>query len=425
MTSSSDNAEINGLIDHLIESRALGRSPIYVKLLNYFAEQSAQGKTCNEYSVAIDVFEKEADYDVTADSTVRVYIYNLRKKLDTYYTDLGNNEARQLYIPKGEYRLLVRDNVQNENTTSSSINAAARVQPPSKLKFAFLVLTSVVLSSLITAWLLQSKESATDENYTAQQRNFWGGILTDNKPTMIVIGDYFIFAESTDSGEQVRLVREFDVNSAEDLRRKNQQIQKLGQQSEPKLNSNRFDLGLTYLPRGSAYALARIQQLLQTTNKLPRISMMSELSAEDLRANHIIYIGYISGLGVLESYAFANSRFEIGMTYDALIDTETNTQYRSDFIEASNNISFTDFGLISSFSLYGNNRVIALMGTRDAGLMEMSDIAITQSLLDRLKLEGDDNLSYEALFEVDGFNLTNIKSKLLVSDYMYSKSATD
>ncbi|MBX2848126.1 MAG: helix-turn-helix domain-containing protein [Acidiferrobacterales bacterium] len=425
-TISSNQEEILNLIDKLVASGALGRSPVYEKLLKYFAEQNTHGKACSEFSIAVDVFEKDQDYDITADSTVRVYIYNLRKKLETYYQDLGKNETLQLYIPKGEYRLLVRNTKADDSTNlidetnqtqplSSAINTeyTEKTNSFSKLKFGSFILLAMLATALCTAWLLNPTDR-DETDFSEQQLNFWGGILNDNKPIMIVVGDYFIFAEEQDNTNEIRLVREFDVNSAQDF------LRKTDKQSDDLTTNRRYDLGLTYLPRGSAFALARVQQLLGQANKTPRISMMSELSADDIRANHIIYIGYLSGLGVLEGYVFANSRFEIGDSYDDLIDTQTLTYYRSDFIEATEDRNFTDFGTISSFSLAANNQIVAITGTRDAGLMEMSEVAIANDLLDRMQLTTEGGSAYEALFEVDGFNLTNISSELIISGYMFS-----
>lgn len=416
--------QIQHLINQLVDSGTLGRSPIYAKLLNYLAEQSVDGKICSEFSIAVDVFDKDSDYDITADSTVRVYIFNLRKKLNNYYDEVGKNEAQQLYIPKGEYRLLVRetnannidstfeqltpsdDNIKSDNIVSNHIN-----DRNNNLKYGLFTLAAVIITALVTSWLISP--TAQEITFSDQQEYFWGGILADNKPVMVVVGDYFIFAESGEFANEIRLVREFDVNSVEDLERKNQRLQNLPTSE----TTERYDLGLTYLPRGSAYALVRVQQLLQKADKTPRVIMMSELSAEDLRANHIIYIGYFSGLGVLEGYVFAESRFEVGDSYDDLIDTETMTHYRSDFIDAEEDRNFTDFGTISSFSLAENNQIISIAGTRDAGLMEMSDLAIAANLLERMQLTGKSGSAYEALFEVDGFNLTNISSKLLINSY--------
>ena len=52
----------------------------------------------------------------------------------------------------------------------------------------------------------------------------------------------------------------------------------------------------------------------------------------------------------------------------------------------------------------------------------MADIAITPNLLEQMQLTDEaDNLNYEALFEVSGFNATNISSTLIVSGNMMSE----
>lgn len=404
----SDRQDLEPLIDKLVKNRALGRSPTYEKLLKYLAQATTSGEVCSEYSVAVDVFGKEDDYDVTSDSTVRVYIHNLRKKLDTYYSGVGKEEKHQLIIPKGEYRLAI-------NTLETKPALTENLSPPS-LSFSNLIAAG--LGAIVTAAILfffYNDRPETTIQLSEQQSKFWGNVLTDPKPVMIVLGDYFIFAESDTDG-QTRLVREFDINSAVELRHENSLPS-----SEPDLM--RYDLGLTYLPRGSAYAVAKVQHVLQTSDKTARIRMMSEFSADDLRNYHVIYIGYLSGLGVLETYAFANSRFAVGHSYDELFDRETNETYRSNFIQAQGNLDFTDFGLIASFplsqdTLIEGNQVVILAGTRDAGLMEMSDLSIAHNLLDRMKLSTTGGHSFEALFAVDGFNLTNVTSELIVSDYM-------
>lgn len=412
-TSRNSQEDFDLLIEKLVSARALGRSPTYQKLLNYLAEKTLCGAVCSEYCVAIDVFEKDAGYDVTADSTVRVYIHNLRKKLEAYYTGLGEYETKRLSIPKGEYRLMISD------------VKAKTVSPTQQSKTTPSYFSTIIAAGLgallgiIIMLSFFSNRSMHEEKFSVQQSQFWGGILTDDKPVMIVLGDYFIFAEQNDNNE-IRLVREFDINSAADLRHKNSNF------PDPisTTNKGQFNLGLTYLPRGSAYAVAKLQQLLQKTNKTPRIHMMSEFSADDLRANHIIYIGYLSGLGVLENYVFNNSRFDVGVNYDSVIDIETGKTYRSDFIEAGDDWNFTDFGALSSFSVDGNNKVVALTGTRDAGLMEMSDLAISPNLLSRMQLSSDEAESFEALFSVNGFNLTNVTNSLIVSGYKLPTDAS-
>jgi len=397
---------LQSAVERLKRVGALGRSPAYVKLLDYLAETTIAGSPCSELSIAFEVFNKDENFDVASDSTVRVYIYNLRRKLDVYYSGPGSVDEIKLIVPKGEYRLLVE-----------------RVKPVSKLinlkeswgqNIHSIGLASVglVVGAMLTFLLMVEADSK--HQFSDEQLAFWGDILTDDRPVLVVVGDYYIFGETGENGE-TRLVREFDINSESDLRGKlKAQTRGVGAGSIDK----HFDLALTYLPRGSVYALASVQKILQLAEKTPRITMMSEFSAEDLRANHVIYLGYISGLGVLERYTFSASRFDIGYSYDDLADAVTGEHYSSNFIAAEGDRNFVDYGLIASFSVAENNQVVILTGTRDAGLMEMSELAITPDVLSKMELSVNETSAFLSVFKVNGFNLTNISGELINSEYL-------
>ena len=414
------------LVKQLADSKALGRSQVYAKLLRYLANQSIQGKACTEYAVAIDVFDKNDDYDVSVDSTVRVYIYNLRKKLETYYADKGRNETKQLCLPKGEYRLIVKDVVQNDATNltppeapveTPAINPDKRNLLSSKqLSFFKLTVFSIgliLLTVLITLVLSKStSKQTTSSTFSEQQVVFWGEVLNDEKPVMLVIGDYFMFGESANKLNEKRLIRELDVNSTQDLLYKNEALS-LEQKDV------RFDLGLTYLPSGSAHAIAKIQQLLQPSNKIPTVRMMSELNSADLRMSHIIYIGHLNGLGILEDYIASNSRFIIGINHDVIVDTKSDQLYSNSIIDAKKETKLVDYGILSSFPLTKESKLVILTGTGDVGLKAVADIAINKDIMNLLKLNASDkqvNMATETLFQVTNA-LSGIDSQLLISDY--------
>ena len=77
---------IQNEVNRIVESRALGRSPVYQRLLEYLANQSEKNVVASEVDIATDVFERD-DFDSSNDSTVRVYLHNLRQKLDAFYTE--------------------------------------------------------------------------------------------------------------------------------------------------------------------------------------------------------------------------------------------------------------------------------------------------------------------------------------------------
>lgn len=406
-----ENIEFQSLklaVEKICASGALGRSPTYAKLLEYLAEASESGVICSEVSLAIDVFNKGEDFDVTSDSTVRVYVHNLRQKLNNYYEQTGKEDSVRLSIPKGAYRLTI------EHTSSGVKTEKTNHLPLTSGKSGFIYAALGFILALPIVYFASIKNHAEQHLVSEEQSLFWGGMLSDDKPIMIVIGDYYIFGENTQYGD-IRLVREFDINSEADLRRAINQ-----NQDDTADTSSRFDMGLSYLPRGSAYALSRIQENLARTHKKARVTVMSEFDAEDLRSNHIIYLGYLSGLSVLESYTFSASRFDIGFSYDELIDGSTQYRYTSDLIEAEEDRNFVDYGILSSYPNGEGHQIVVVAGTRDAGLMEMSDIAVAPSVLKYMGLDIENHGPLISLFEVYGFNLTNISSTLIGSEYIES-----
>ncbi len=138
----------------------------------------------------------------------------------------------------------------------------------------------------------------------------------------MIVGDYYIFGELDERGDIDRLVRDFSVNSSRDL---DELIM-----YEPDLLSRYMDLDLTYLPRGSAFALLDVLRVLYTGEKNVRVVSMSELNVADLKSNHVVYIGYISALDKLEDFVFGSSSLAVGDTYDELRNKDTGVLYTSE-----------------------------------------------------------------------------------------------
>ena len=55
------------------------------KLFDYLAGRAVAGLSAKEIEIAVDVFGKDANFDVSQDALVRVYIHKLRKLLEEFY----------------------------------------------------------------------------------------------------------------------------------------------------------------------------------------------------------------------------------------------------------------------------------------------------------------------------------------------------
>jgi hypothetical protein len=129
-----------------------------------------------------------------------------------------------------------------------------------------------------------------------------------------------------------------------------------------------------------------------------------------------VYIGYLSGLGMMQDVVFAGSRFAIGGSYDELIDTETGTPYIS---EAGGPLQvaerYRDYAYLSTFGGPDGNQHLILAGARDTAVMQTAEIVSSVRRSAELLARSSHNPAFEALYEVYGVDRTNLQARLLVT----------
>src|SRR5690348_10653645 len=103
----SDTAQIDDHAERIRASEVLGRSDQLRRLFDYLVECSRSGKVPKESVIAVEVFGRGTDFDVSQDAAVRVYIHKLRRKFEEFYAEHPEVGPERLAIPKGEYRLVL------------------------------------------------------------------------------------------------------------------------------------------------------------------------------------------------------------------------------------------------------------------------------------------------------------------------------
>jgi hypothetical protein len=394
---------ILGHAERIRASGVLGRSGHIRRLFDFLVACALQGRVPKEIEVAIDGFGKGSSFDASQDALVRVYVHKLRRKLDGYYAAAGVGAEGRLVIPRGEYRLVI---------------AAQQAQPLagrrglSGREWAGLSLIGLLAAAtLVLGWtLLQSRETGSSAEVVAAQRSaLWGPLLADDLPVQIVLGDYYIFGER-DPGESQpsRLVRDFDINSRQDLE---QRIK-----SRPALAGRYQDLNYGYLPTSSAYALRDLLTVLLAAGKRVRITLASDFSPAALKSSHVVYVGYLSALGMLQDMVFAGSRFAVGATFDELIDTVNGSRYVSEAGEPlQDSERYRDYAYVSTFNGPSGLRHVILAGTRDTAVRQAAEMLVDPRRIAELVGRAGSKQNFEGLYEVYGVNRTNIEARLLVA----------
>jgi hypothetical protein len=411
-------------------SGALGRSELLLRLFNFFVECSLVQRVPKEIEVALDVFGKKADFDVAQDAVVRVYIHKLRRKMDEYYAGPGKDDPARLIIPKGEYRFLLQDHAEPlpvaepepedpaltraAEVELEALVASAAARSHSRRWLPWLVGAAglLLLVNLLLMWLRPATQRDADALQSVRSNPVWARMLDDNLPIYIVVGDYYIFGELDDTSMQVRrLVREFDINSPNDLEQ--------NLKNNPDLAGRYMDMSLQYLPISAAFALRNVMPLLEPNNKSARqvqVILASDLTPAMVKSAHIIYIGLLSGMGVLHEIVFSGSHFKIGESYDELLDLQTRKRYVSEAsVQPDARASYLDYGFFSTRTGADGNELVILAGTRDVALMHVAEMLTAPRSLTQLDAQAGATQDFEALYSVQALDRTNLGGKLLLT----------
>jgi tetratricopeptide (TPR) repeat protein len=92
-------------LERILASETFGRSERARKLLQYLVEREQAGEAdrLKGFSIAVDVFGKDAGFDSANDAVVRVQAGRLRELLQHYFATEGAGDPLRIAIPRGSY----------------------------------------------------------------------------------------------------------------------------------------------------------------------------------------------------------------------------------------------------------------------------------------------------------------------------------
>ena len=113
--------EVREALTRILDSRIFESAPAQRRLLAYVVEKTlAGGSDLKEFSLAIDVFGRTADFDPRKDSIVRIEARKLRFNLQKYYEGEAALAPLRIELPKGHYIPRFSDNARPESLTSDT-----------------------------------------------------------------------------------------------------------------------------------------------------------------------------------------------------------------------------------------------------------------------------------------------------------------
>ncbi len=387
--------DFHGIVEKIIASKSFGRSDTYANLLRYLVACSLNKNVPKETTIASEIFGK-TDFDPSQSTLIRVYVYNLRKKLKTYYHNEGYGDEKRLTIPKGSYAIEVieRKDVVSKQSTSQ------------RKKWMIPLVAALLLSLSLNIY----QGTLNDEKSIINKDGLWGDLMQSKLPTMLVMGDLFVYNERDTAMQLTRTIRDPSINSLQEFEAFKSINTKINTEIEP--------LTYTHLILGSAQWIKKLSEIFYSINKSYIIRTMSRFNPKQLQDYDIIVVGMQKTLGVFKSF-YKDSAFDYDYENDAfLYSTDVNGETLIYKPRGNADSYHTDYSLLTKVPGPNGNTIYLFSGIWDTGATQSLKNFTEPKLLEGLETElrskfGHLPKYYEAFFEVNGIDRMELSSKIL------------
>jgi hypothetical protein len=277
-----DNNQKLQVLEEILASPEFKDSKRYQDLLKYLVEETLAGNSPKEITIGIKFFERGNTFDPKEDTTVRVYINNLRKKLEHYYLTCTTPIKNKLIIPKGHYQVEFQEIEQIEEPPTAE-NPKSFSQNKTILIGSFII---VFIVGFLSASLFTGKPPANK----TKNNPIWNEFVKPNgRPTLILLGDYFFLFERPLQDQTLgRFIRDLRINSPEDFK----QLVR----SDPAFAKLYVPGNFTYLRPSASWGLNYILPILQNSPNKYSLKLASQFTMDDAKTNNIVFIGSFKNL---------------------------------------------------------------------------------------------------------------------------------
>ena len=332
----------------ILESSEFKGASKYQKLLEYLVYSSLNGIIPKEVTIAYEVYKIEYEHAATGESNVRVYVFNLRKKLDLYYANEGKDDKIRFVISKGAYKVEFVDQTKNKRLYS------ARYQ----LIISVLVLLSLGNIFFVINYFGNKNELAGVSKY------IWKDFVSNDLPILVVIGDYYLVKDNSFQ-DRIRFLRDTRINSDPDYElfiNENIQYKDIFYKSK-----------LTVLGKFAPLCINELDKFFLRNNKSFDIILSSDFQWQNIQNYNIIYIGSFKSLGIMKDL-LKNSNFEFNSYPNELkyhqLKPDSLFHYFS-FDSDVYNAYESDYSIVTKIPGTSNTNILLFLSTRDIGLIAM------------------------------------------------------
>ena len=369
------------------------------RLLEYLVTETLEGRTPKETTIAIELFNKDSDFNPADDSLVRSSMYALRKRLDEYYLDEGRDESTRIRIPIGKYRVEL---LHTEDGTSK--------RPGIKQLIPWILFVLAVVFSL---WVLLTEKgsswSSARQSSKLSAHPVWGSFVENRQPVKIVLGDHFL-VERENADSTYSYLWDLGINSEDQLR------DAISSGSLP--GPWRQGYGHSFVGEEMPQVAFELFNLFRDSELALSISLASDITADDLANNNIIYVGGYRALGMLDRF-LSKSNYRITDTLSTIVykgELQVDPTWTGEGIFDEFGID-RDYVLISKMKGSSDTDILFILSTRAFGRIDLLRMMISEEF-SRAVPEAEKGNYWEIFFEVSGMESSGLSHERIYFDYL-------
>lgn len=286
----------------LLNSKLFERSSTLCSLLFYLWEHRLED--ISEYAIAIDALGRKPDFDPKNDSTVRVHISRLRKRLSEFYENEGSHLRTRIEIPMGTHTIrtveveptIRRDAVDSTPSDPKRIAVVQKLLLRREVFIYFgLMLALLAGGGGIIFWRHAfAKQNAKAPSEQSQLSAFWRAELNNGKPTRIAVSSPAFFLWNNTSTDQL-VARDSEVNDFSQLKDSARLASLKREYGQPQLNQ-------AFILATDAFGLIRLIRYFDSYGIQMPVYSTSDSPATRLDHENLIVLGNYRNLAAYHPY---------------------------------------------------------------------------------------------------------------------------
>ncbi len=353
-------------------------------LLKFLVESTIQQKELSTITIGLELFGNRYDSE-TSDVNIRVSISHLRKRLEQYYADEGQNDPVIITIEPGQY-----------NVTFTERGEAQKSKSGRKL----IIATTFLLVAVWSVILLNKRNDRV-----------WSPMFKNKLETILYLGDVFGYSGPTAFGNN-GWHRDSHINSAEEffsLKQKNPLKYKRLQPGE-----------YSYMVFENSYNIKPFTKYFTQNSYDFLIRPTTDFKIRSVKDQNTIYAGPLYVQKVFNDLFndFANN---VELFMDTLQGTSPLLKYKVDgeieIININSRYPEGEYALASAFNGPNNTRHYIFFSNHGMGLTAVvENFTNPKSLHEFSKKYLNESNEFIALFFVKGKDRTSLSMELVFVD---------